>query len=554
MFCMSCGKQLEDNSKFCPYCGATVEEAAAPAAQTVNEAAEKPAKKPGKKFPVGLIAAVAVIAIVVVAVIARIGGGSPSAKVMAAFGKTIGEYTAVAEDMIPTDMAGFLNDGAMNQTVAFKINSVGDYMDETLKGLGGRVDLAFSKDKRDISVIATPVYGSADLLTVEAAIKDSIVYVRAADLLGEDYYSVDTTTLGQKLVDLELIDDEAETLGFNIFDLIAIIEENTAPSKEAEKELEKAVKEFAKAIEVEKTGKETVEVNEHDVKCTVYEVVIPDNAILDLLEAGMDYTDSMDREKMVESVLLAIGMPDDLVDQAMDSFEDADTDAMLESVEEFMDELGDVELEVYVSGGRISAIFWNPEIDGTEIEAWLYLGGGDVYVNDISLEISAEDVTVTIVSTGNHNGKGGTYTDELSVKVKAFGEKQTVLESEFSYAPKDKGENLTWTLKAGEIKIAIEGRMEAKKDTLSLNLSSVNVKEYGEKLIDLSLDYTIGKYESIIKAKSGIMILDMDEDEIADLMMDLQENAEELVQDLMEDMYDIDSAPDSEAEQPAEAS
>ena len=111
MFCMSCGKQLEDNSKFCPYCGATVEEAAAPAAQTVNEAAEKPAKKPSKKFPVGLIAAVAVIAIVVVAVIALIGGGSPSAKVMAAFGKTIGEYTAVAEDMIPTNMAGFLKDG-----------------------------------------------------------------------------------------------------------------------------------------------------------------------------------------------------------------------------------------------------------------------------------------------------------------------------------------------------------------------------------------------------------------------------------------------------------
>ena len=47
MFCMNCGKEIEDGSKFCPYCGS----AQAVAAVTAEETVELPVEEPVEAAP-----------------------------------------------------------------------------------------------------------------------------------------------------------------------------------------------------------------------------------------------------------------------------------------------------------------------------------------------------------------------------------------------------------------------------------------------------------------------------------------------------------------------
>ena len=44
MFCIKCGKQIADGSKFCPYCGAAINENA----NTGNRSAAQPVRKIGR--------------------------------------------------------------------------------------------------------------------------------------------------------------------------------------------------------------------------------------------------------------------------------------------------------------------------------------------------------------------------------------------------------------------------------------------------------------------------------------------------------------------------
>ena len=86
MFCGKCGAQLEDDAKFCPACGAVIEQ---------NTASEK--QKPSgsgiakiMKSPSRMIGVAAVVLVVILAVVLGFGGKSPekiAAKAWSLWGK-----------------------------------------------------------------------------------------------------------------------------------------------------------------------------------------------------------------------------------------------------------------------------------------------------------------------------------------------------------------------------------------------------------------------------------------------------------------------------------
>ena len=77
MFCIHCGKQLSENTRFCPYCGSAVEGSRSPSAGVPPQAQQKPAKKSGGRAVV-LIAGIAAVAAVLAVVFVFVFGKADS--------------------------------------------------------------------------------------------------------------------------------------------------------------------------------------------------------------------------------------------------------------------------------------------------------------------------------------------------------------------------------------------------------------------------------------------------------------------------------------------
>ncbi len=72
MYCFKCGHQIPDGSKFCPECGAQLNETEKKNDFTLNASKLEPSKKDSSK--VALFATVAIVTVLIAAIIAIIGG------------------------------------------------------------------------------------------------------------------------------------------------------------------------------------------------------------------------------------------------------------------------------------------------------------------------------------------------------------------------------------------------------------------------------------------------------------------------------------------------
>lgn len=114
-----------------------------------------------------------------------------------------------------------------------------------------------------------------------AGIKGTTVTGYIPELMDGTALGLDTATLGKDLDKLDEygdLRDEIGDLSFNIFDIMDAYSKPVLLDKAA-------VKAFYKAVEVKKAGSETIDVNDYNVKCTAYHVVIPEDAMKDLLDA-----------------------------------------------------------------------------------------------------------------------------------------------------------------------------------------------------------------------------------------------------------------------------
>ena len=333
-----------------------------------------------------------------------------------------------------------------------------------------------------------------------------------------------------------------EDISFNLFDLMDIVLK-AAPGEESEKAVKEANKALKAALEVKKTGAKTMDIHGKSTKTTAYHVVIPQDALEDYVDAMEDVLSSVDYVSMYEELFQAMGVSGDDIDDLLADLEDVYVYGDLaDAVKYFLDELGDVEVDVYLSGGYVSAILYEERIQGTKVEAALYLGGGDQYVDNLSLEIRADDSELLVESAGNHTGKGGAFTDETTIRIKEDGRSVGRLTSEMRYEPKGKGDNFRWEIGVDSSGVSLgvvemEGSLALTKDSLDLKLEDVSVRTMGMEVFSLSLEYAVGPCKGMeVSVSSPTMLADMDEDDLMDLGYDLQANAQDWALD-MQDLF-----------------
>lgn len=576
MVCKTCGSQLNENDKFCRYCGTTVPAApqqppvqqAAPQTPTftptytpVNQSAPNPIngapasqtytpgqnayvppqpkapgkgahlkpaepKKPGKGLLIGgcIAAAVLVVALVVVLIIS----GNPTVKVGTAFKNTIDEFSKVADVWNMDEVAEFSRKEAFSISTDVKLNSINEsymgYYAEAVSGLGVSMDMDVNLENREMGMMASINVGSAELITAMVSAEDEMLYVGAPDFLN-DFYGVNTETMMKDLDDMGAGLGEAAQISFNIFELMEIIKEYSGDSEQMRQTLVDATTALAKELTIEKAGKETVKVNGESLKCRAYTVTIPQDALEEWFEAVEEVATSADAMEMVEKLYNAMNLPEDIVEELMYEMEYSYSEPDYSELYEVLDVLGDIELQVYVKSNKVAGVVYEEKIDGSKVEVGLYIGGGDRYVDNISLEVKVDGGKVTIESEGDHTAREGLFTDEITIK--ADGGKVTI---ETEYDPESGA--LSVSMGNEYPLLMLEGTYAVTKDSYLLELDELVITEDGQDLVSLALSYEITDYEKRVRVSDARLLSDLTEEDIMNLAQELEGNAMEWVMEL----------------------
>lgn len=555
MFCKNCGKNIRDDAKFCPYCGSTTApvdhgEEAAPVLPTQPVQTEQPAQETSgeavltgrkKRRGLGVLAIVAVLALAVCAaavlLLSSLVGG-PKAKVGKAITKSLEAHSAMAEAMGVDTMVKLSQSKELNQTMSFKLKDLnydmGYYSPDlsVLEGLGMRMSTSTSLKKRDISASAGVFYGSADIMSADFQLKDDTATIYIPELMGDTALGINTVTLGKDLKRLDA-DEDLEGISINFFD---IAEAYAKPMKLDES----ATKALIKAIQVEKTGKQSLDVNDHAVQCTAYHVVVPEDAMKDWLNAMKDCVKEQGYDDVTLDMLRSLGIPEEEIDWVKDDIKAAASGSeVFDELKSAVKELGDLELDVYLNGGYVAGVVWEGRIYGDKSEIGVYLGGGKNYVDDLSVEIEVGSETFRFESSGDHAGKSGSYTDESVLRYKSDWSSYTV-KSEMQYQPKKSEDNFTWSVKGEDVSFSVEGQLTAGKNSVRMELDEVTVKEYGSELCTLEIGYSIEPYaDQSISAKKNVLLANMSRDDVLDLIEDIEDEAMSWAEDLEDEIPEL---------------
>lgn len=572
MLCLQCGKEISDGAKFCPHCGAAAAASAPNPATTpesgagtgsytyaygsstsssagVGSAPASPPSPPedtGKRGKKGFIigGAVAAVAVVAAAVFLLVSGvfSSPKGQVEKAIAKSLSAYASAGGKIDFPDMAELTQDKSVSQSFSMELNSINSglvgYDLSSLQGLGLRLSGGYDQKGRRADGELAAFWGDNEIASFVMAVDDNVLSFASPQFTGGEAYGLDTETLGADLARLGVEDEDIDvsSISFNLFDLA----EQTAPSQqseEMERELAKAAARLGGAIEVEKAGKKTIEVNGASVNAAAYLVTIPEEAMEEYADALSDAMAQMDSQEQSRKLLRAIGLDEDTINSMMPDMTGIDAyGEVFDALKEMLRAMGDLELEVYLDGGYVCAVEYSKEQNGSRLELGLYLGGGDSYVDDFSLRIAVDNEEVLMESTGNHSGKGGEFTDETTLRVRSGGSTLFRISSDLSYRPDGGADNFEWRLNmnnAASLKMA--GRLSTGKRSMVFQLDDVTLTAAGMEICSLSVDYEVGPYRNGAEAPlAGPTLLGgMELDELDELYYEIEYYAQEWLYDVM---------------------
>lgn len=554
MFCKNCGKELNDNAKFCPHCGVKVagedqtpvnetQTVQAPVYETVETGSAQTAyqepilggsgARRGKGLVFGVIAAALVVCVGAGVALAGMLGGSPQTEVEKAMKKSVSAYSQMVEDMGLTTLSKLQEKQAYSTDFSVTLKELPTelyyYFDASvLEGLGVRVGADYSLEKRAMSMSAAAYYGSADLVQAAVSLDDTVLSVYAPEFLGDSALGMDTMTLGADLSNLDPGNqDMYKDISFNLYDFL----DKYTQTPEVDPG---AVKALRKAIQVEKTGKESVEVNGTDLDCTGYRVLIPEDALRDYLDATEDAVSALELEDAMMDLMESMGVPQSELAYMERELENAMSGKeIFDGLKQAVKTVGDIELQVYLNGGYVSAVEWEPVIDGERLEMGLYLGGGKTYEDQWSFVISGGGDELRVESEGDHTASSGRYTDLTTISyTDSYGSAFT-MESELEYDPK--AHDFMWSIQGDGFAMEAEGQLTSSKDAVSLALDNLEFQAYGETMLGLEMEYSIRPYEKRETGAAEVnMIGGMSASDLEDLGWEIQDNAQDWVYSLMD--------------------
>lgn len=519
MFCENCGTKLEPGARTCPFCGASVPggwrrsagspdesgfSAPAPSRDTVDPVWEtaSPAysggPEPPKKSRKGLFIGIAAIAVLCAAAAAFfLFPSNPKTQLRRAVEKSAAAY-AEALEANPLIGSRGVENYERGQGLSLEITRVSDMLDSAfldmdfLQGMGLRLSGEISRSSRRMAGSAVLFYQDEDLLHAQFGLEDTLGKLSIPELFDGQALAFDTTTLGEELARLGMTG--TEELSFDFFGFLDSAETGEPDGK--------AFQDFLDAVEVSKDGRGNRAINGAQLSCDTYRVFIPKEALEDYLQAAAEI--------------------------AANPYSSA-------SVQWGTRISQDIELTVYVHDGYVSGVLWSGEIEGEACTCKLFLGGGNDYVDDLSLELRDESMAVLLSSSGSHAGRNGLWADSTTLRIQDNGLTIFTASSDFSYDEnRSGGDNLTWTLSAGDFTLAAKGSAGTGDGILYVSLDDISVQAYGGiELLGLKAELQAGPYAGTHSVSGQrVLLSDMTPEELELWAVRIAENAQAWVRGL----------------------
>lgn len=538
MICRNCGNEMREDARFCPHCGAMNAPApegglpqGAPSYSSAAPAWEGP-EGGGKKKKAGLFIGVGVAVVAVIALVAVFAGGlfsNPKKQVEAAFVKSVAAYVQAEKALNLPDTAQWQREQNISQRLTLGLKSINSdligYDMSSLSGLALGIAASYSGPDRWLSADLWASWGEDRLLDLSMRADDNLLYFNSPQITGDTHYGVNTETFGADIAKMSG-DNSMKDVSFNLFDLVDMVLERVDQEK-LEQDLKEANKALWEEAEVKKTGARTLDLNGTETKTTAYRVTFPQEALEDYADALVEIMSAMSYYDLYEELYRSMGMPQAQIDEFIGALEDMDPyGALSDSFDDAIAEIGDLELEVCLSGGHVSALLYEGEIDGSDVALSLYLGGDEEYVDDLSLELEVDGKAITVKSTGDHGGRSGVFTDKTTVKGDPLRAASiTSITSELSYEPQKSGDNFSWKLAipgAGSLDMA--GSLTAQTDSIALDLDNITLKVVGMEVCSLTFEYYADCHPSTAIVEDPKIITQMDEQELMAMVLETQTN------------------------------
>ena len=275
MICPHCGAAVKDGARFCSSCGAPL--SADAAAQPARAPAETPPSAPVACAPVPPTAMpgaaprksrkrLLILAAVLVLVLALSAAAykllfTPKNRLVMAAAKSAKAYSSAAQELIALDYAALVKEQAFSQTLSVSVSQLPTAPLPCRLGAQLRIDADMPGEF--FGVDAALLSGDETLLSLRLGADGDTLFAASPTLFGDVFYGANTRTLGEDIAASPLNldpDGQLSRLSFNIFELYAdyLKPDSADPA---------ALKDFSRAIEVTKKGKQSLRVNGTRLSC-----------------------------------------------------------------------------------------------------------------------------------------------------------------------------------------------------------------------------------------------------------------------------------------------
>ena len=315
------------------------------------------------------------------------------------------------------------------------------------------------------------------------------------------------------------------------------------------KEGSQAIDNFKAAMTVEKTDSQEFTVNGETAKCKGYEVVIPQQALIDFVETTSDFfmKDESLKNDVLEYLSQIVAMSggvstygmsaEEMQEEAWTQMEEW-TDSLISAMEESME---DISMTVYVDKkGQLAAIEGETTLTVNDVTCDItldakFLGGSYPTQNaEVHIELEADDtVTIDIV-------KEGEYTDAVlssaaDVTMEEGGETLTVsYEAEYDRQTGDYILSLAAGVGVDEGRIDIEGAVSdlVPGESFDIAMDRISVKWAGEEVAVLSGNYSLQPMEGEVTMPEGeeMDVLAATEGDWNEVVVEMNANVQQLLE------------------------